>query len=197
MKLNKQHQHSQQFRTHIIDKISIIDNNDPFFYLKLHKVSNIYRISLNYEHLNNCYGLKLKFIRDLEKIYNKHNTLFNINLIDDNISRDHKLYNIVLNSLSDDMLSKLNLKYEFISENFETKVQSEDVKYIPNKCFITRLTFKNIKNLDELTTIFLFKRLYDSDVNYSILFCSTTYFNIDSFINSIDRLSVDQGGYNA
>jgi len=60
----------------ITQKISIFDNPLPFFYIKMDKLSNKYRISLNYEYLNIKYNLKINYIRDLDKI--DKNLLFEI-----------------------------------------------------------------------------------------------------------------------
>jgi len=59
-------------------KIPITYRSAPYVYIKINNNSKRYRLSCNYKYLNEHYGLKMKFIRDLDNIYYPINKYFNI-----------------------------------------------------------------------------------------------------------------------
>jgi hypothetical protein len=77
---------------------------EPFFYIKVSKEDNSYRVSLNYDHLNKLYGIKFNFIRNFNKIKTKNNSIFTIdndvvNIVP-NIEMSNDIYNIVKEDFS-------------------------------------------------------------------------------------------------
>ncbi len=64
-------------------KVPISHRTSPYVYMRLSSIDHAYRLSGNYKYLNEHYNLKLNFIRDLDKVYdkNKDNELF---IIEDN-----------------------------------------------------------------------------------------------------------------
>ena len=62
----------------LIIKVPLMIELEPFFYIKVSKDDNSYRVSLNYDHLNKLYGIKFNFIRNFNKIKTKNNSIFTI-----------------------------------------------------------------------------------------------------------------------
>ena len=150
----------------LIIKVPLMVKQEPFYIIKMNKANNLYRVSLNYEHLNKLFGLKINFIRNLNKISNKANKVFKI-------TKDE----IVLNS---DYDFKSNLykveKFETLVKNFEGNI---------NNCKIIKYVFVDKYDSNNVSSIFILKREYKTDCNYSILFSSTSFYNIDDFLLTI------------
>ena len=87
----------------LIIKVPLILELEPFFYIKVSKEDNSYRVSLNYDHLNKLYGIKFNFIRNFNKIKTKNNSIFTIDndvvKIVPNIEMNNDIYNITFRSL--------------------------------------------------------------------------------------------------
>lgn len=158
----------------LVIRVPLLIDNDPFFYIKLNKLSNNYRVSFNYDHLNKMYGIKFNFIRNFDKIHIKNNCLFTI--LNNNITLGK------IDSLSSNNISELSKLYYISKEDFNVKVLDST---ITNNCSITKLTFKSKVDKTDITTIFILKRLYDDTVNYSILFSSCNYYKLDDFLETI------------
>ena len=154
----------------LIIKTPLMIESEPFFYIKMNKDCNNYRVSFNYDHLNKTYGIKFNFIRNLGKISIKKNDIFDI--INDRV-----------NIIYDDKNQKLkDGLYNIQKELFNAKVLDSKIN---NSCQITKFIFKNKYADDDLTTIFILKRIYENDVNYSMLFSSRKYYKIDDFLETI------------
>ena len=142
------------------------DKDEPFYIIKMNKSNNLYRVSLNYEHINKLYGLRINFIRNLEKVSNRSNKLFKISNDKISINPDFKLLN---------NLYKIEKDEAFI-KNFEDKI---------NCCKIIKYSFIDKYDSNGVTTIFIIKRDYENDCNFSILFSSVKFYNIDDFLATI------------
>lgn len=142
------------------------DKDEPFYIIKMNKSNNLYRVSLNYEHINKLYGLRINFIRNLEKVSNRSNKLFKISNDKISINPDFKLLN---------NLYKIEKDETFI-KNFEDKI---------NNCKIIKYIFIDKYNSNNVSSIFILKREYKADCNYSILFSSTSFYSIDDFLLTV------------
>lgn len=142
------------------------DKDEPFYIIKMNKANNLYRVSLNYEHINKLYGLRINFIRNLDKISNRSNKLFKISNDKISINPDFKLLN---------NLYKIE-KFETFIKNFEDKI---------NNCKIIKYIFIDKYNSNNVSSIFILKREYKADCNYSILFSSTSFYSIDDFLLTV------------
>lgn len=142
------------------------DKDEPFYIIKMNKANNLYRVSLNYEHLNKLFGLRINFIRNLEKVSNKSNKLFKISGETISINPDFKLSN---------NLYKVEKDEGFI-KNYEDKI---------NCCKIIKYSFIDKYDPNNVTTIFIIKRDYEDNCNFSILFSSINFYNIDDFLATI------------
>lgn len=142
------------------------DKDEPFYIIKMNKLNNLYRVSLNYEHLNKLYGLRINFIRNLEKVSNKSNKLFKISGQIININPEFKLTN---------NLYKVEKDEGFV-KNYEDKI---------NCCKIIKYSFIDKYDQNNVTTIFIIKRDYEDNCNFSILFSSANFYNIDDFLATI------------
>ena len=142
------------------------DKDEPFYIIKMNKLNNLYRVSLNYEHLNKLYGLRINFIRNLEKVSNKSNKLFKISGQIININPEFKLTN---------NLYKVEKDEGFV-KNYEDKI---------NCCKIIKYSFIDKYDQNNVTTIFIIKRDYEDNCNFSILFSSVNFYNIDDFLATI------------
>ena len=142
------------------------DKDEPFYIIKMNKLNNLYRVSLNYEHLNKLYGLRINFIRNLEKVSNKSNKLFKISGQTISINPEFKLTN---------NLYKVEKDEGFV-KNYEDKI---------NCCKIIKYSFIDKYDQNNVTTIFIIKRDYEDNCNFSILFSSVNFYNIDDFLATI------------
>lgn len=142
------------------------DKDEPFYIIKMNKLNNLYRVSLNYEHLNKLYGLRINFIRNLEKVSNKSNKLFKISGQIISINPEFKLTN---------NLYKVEKDEGFV-KNYEDKI---------NCCKIIKYSFIDKYDQNNVTTIFIIKRDYEDNCNFSILFSSVNFYNIDDFLATI------------
>ena len=142
------------------------DKDEPFYIIKMNKLNNLYRVSLNYEHLNKLYGLRINFIRNLEKVSNKSNKLFKISGQTISINPEFKLTN---------NLYKVEKDEGFV-KNYEDKI---------NCCKIIKYSFIDKYDQNNVTTIFIIKRDYEDNCNFSILFSSVNFYNIDNFLATI------------
>ncbi len=142
------------------------DKDEPFYIIKMNKLNNLYRVSLNYEHLNKLYGLRINFIRNLEKVSNKSNKLFKISGQTISINPEFKLTN---------NLYKVEKDEGFV-KNYEDKI---------NCCKIIKYLFIDKYDQNNVTTIFIIKRDYEDNCNFSILFSSVNFYNIDDFLATI------------
>lgn len=152
----------------LIVKTPLMIDLEPFFYIKMDKECNKYRVSFNYDHLNKMYDIKFNFIRNLNKINIKNNCVFNI--VNDKV-------NVNLN-----LIEEQHERYIIEKKEFNVKVLDSK---ITNSCHITKFIFKNKFTPTDITTIFVLRRLYDTDVNYSMLFSSYKYYKIDDFLETI------------
>ena len=157
----------------LIIKVPLILELEPFFYIKVSKEDNSYRVSLNYDHLNKLYGIKFNFIRNFNKIKTKNNSIFTI---------DNDVAKIVPNiEMSNDI-------YNIVKEDFSAKALGSELTEsckTTNKCYITKFIFTNKFDPKDISTLFVFKRVYGRENNYSMLFSSYKYFQIDDFLETI------------
>lgn len=133
-------------------KIPILHRTVPYIYIKTSITCNSYRLSGNYKYLNEHYNLKINFIRDLDKINN-----------------DNK-----------------NNKYFILDNNNNINIKDGDKwqkwkigSDTNNELHISRLIVDSALGA---STIIILQRKYFEDINYSIFFSSTNYFNINSFL---------------
>jgi len=150
--------------TQIIKKIPLMIGKEPYFYLKLSKDSNLYRLSLNYEYINKVFNIKLKFIRNLNKVLLKKNNIFTID--------KSKIY---------DFKNTVSSIYNIIIDEYDICVFSQP----NNKCYVSKYTFINKLDDSDVTTIFIVNRSYNYEENYSILFSSNMYYDIDTFLETV------------
>ncbi len=135
-------------------KIPLNNNDTPHVFVKMNDIDNRYRISVNYQYLNEKYGLKMKMIRDLNKI-EKENDYFQIT------------NNVV------------KIKYKPIQPT--PPIQTWQLGRLDNTIDVQRML---IQKGGTLTTLLIFKRNYYDDINYSIFFSSNHYNTINEFLRS-------------
>lgn len=175
-------------------KIQLFHETDPFIYIQHDLNSKRYRISTNYEFLNNEYNLKIQFIRDFNNIkkiisnkYNKHhkNNIFDIFDYKDNSSIFFK-NNINIEELEFKFLNHIN--------GIGNKVGAENTKNInndennKNNEKIERNNFKIYKYISgkkenkNRTCIIIFNKIYNNESNYSLFFVSEEYLNLEDYM---------------
>ena len=133
-------------------KIPILHRTVPYVYVKMNNFNNRYRLSCNYRYLNEHYGLKINFIRDLTKLEKLENTFFKIT--------DNTIKLNDLNMLKD-LKKVVNQTWELGSDKNTLKI----VRLIHDKC-----------------TMIIFHRIFENDENYSIFYASKTIPNINTFL---------------
>lgn len=89
-----------------------------------------------------------------------------------NLSKIHQQYNKYFN-----INNKIVLFNKDVFHESSEIIISDDNKIIINKIIIDGL------NNNDKTSLFIFKRIYKNDINYSILFCSTVNYTLDEFLN--------------